>query len=117
MNPKFEELNVTFSTADVSSLSIVYSERALTVVFANWQGTKSIVVFEQVAAYKWDESSFEHIDASPDRTYRVHESEWLRRWPENVGYTHYALGFCGLAPISTGYLEVICKTMRTQTKQ
>jgi hypothetical protein len=111
MNPHFEELDVTFSTADVSALAVSCSARALTVDFADWRGAKSTVVFRDVAAYKWDESSFEHFDASPDRVYRVRESQWLARWPESVGYTHYVFGFCGLPPVPTGYLEVIAKTM------
>lgn len=114
MNPRFEELDVRFSTADVSALSVSYSCRSLIVEFADWQGRQSRAHFSDVAAYTWDESSFGHLDASPDRVYRVHDSAWLARWPEGIGYTHFALGFCGLWPVPTGFLEVIAKSMESQ---
>lgn len=115
MDLRLEELDVPFSTADVGSLSISYSGRTLTVCFADFSQRNTTVVFEGAVAYKWDESSFESIDARPDRVYRVRDSEWVRRWPASAGLAHFALGFCGLSPVPTGYLEVIAKTMEQKT--
>ena len=111
MDPRFDELDVPFSTADVADLAVTYSGRTLTVCFVDFGQRKTTVVFNDVAAYKWDESSFEVIDARPDRVYQVRDSEWVRRWPERAGFTHFVLGFCGLPPVPTGYLEVIAKSM------
>lgn len=111
MDPRFEELDVPFSTADVGELEVAYADRTLTVRFSDFGRKMTTVVFSEVAAYKWDESSFEAFDAQPDRVYQVRDSEWVRRWPASAGFTHFALGFCGLNPVSTGYLEVIAKSM------
>lgn len=115
MDPTFEEIEVAFPTADVSALSFTYSGHTLTAAFADWRGTFSTVVFRHVLAYKWDESSFERIDAKPDRVYRVRDSEWLSYWPQAAGLNHFVLGFLGLHPVGSGYLEVIAQTMEHHT--
>jgi hypothetical protein len=109
MPSRYEELKVGFSTADVQDVCVSFTDRTLAVEFADWQGKKTNLVFRNVAGFKWDDTSFQSIDVSPDRAYRVLNSDWLSTFSCTAGFTHFALGFCG--QLGYAFLDVIATAL------
>lgn len=118
MEPHYELLDVSFSTADAESPRITSEPGCVSVTFLDWREQRIVLVFHEVAAFSWDDGDAA-VDLShrDDCCYVVHDSAWLARHREvgtlslNNGQRHFK--FCFNA---AGVLQVLASRLEVTTE-
>lgn len=115
MAPRYELLDVAFSTADSELPRIISENGRLWVTFVDWREQIITLVFHDVVAYSWDdEDAAVEVTHRDDCCYVVHDSAWLSRHREvgtlmqDAGHHHYKLCFnaAGVLQVLALRLEV-----------
>ena len=120
MPERYTELDVPFSTADTEGKAeITFRDFRLAVVFKDWRNVVTRVVFEEVAAFRWDDNYLCTCDVAPDRVYQIEESSWMAalrdagRLGSPERHVHYRLYFISEASA----LDVIATSMKPEPIQ
>ena len=99
MNEKYIEIDVSFSIADtIGKAEILYSDKHLKLTFRQWNDIKTIITFEDVIGFRWDDNYMSQVKVAPDRVYEVVNSAWKNELHRELKinlkeYHHYKLYF------------------------
>lgn len=98
---KAKVLNTQFSTADADYPEFQQTDDLLTLSFTDWRETEVTIVFENVAAFKWQTIETSISGEEYDRCHEIENSLWLSDHLEQVAITreenhkHYKFNFNG----------------------
>ena len=96
-------IETKFSTADADYPEIQQSDDVLTLSFTDWREREVTVVFEGVAAFKWQTIETLMEGEEYDRCHEIENSSWLSEHlkqhsvTKEEGHKHYKFNFnaCG----------------------
>jgi hypothetical protein len=114
MNENYVELDTTFSTADtIGKAEIFYKNRHLKLKFRQWDDVDTIIEFENVIGFRWDDNYLSQVKVAPDRVYEIEDSTWKIRLHEEIRidldkYHHYKLYFIS----ESAALDVVASSMK-----
>jgi len=120
MAERFIELEVPFSTADTEGrVQIAFTDYRLSVVFKDWRNVATNLVFEEVSAFRWDDSYLCTCEIAPDRVYRVEESSWMAALRETgrIGSAERPVHFRLYFNSEGSALDVIATAMKKEPNQ